>query len=646
MRPPRGGRTLRRRPARLAACVLIAALGAVLAAPAASAATASPPSSTAGRVVLADPVPSPSPNSTGPGIGLGPGAPTGAVTAPSPITTSGPSTGGGSDPSWYDIPGQIEKAINDWFASIAASALTPMLDLLGATLLGTPDVTVMSGVTRIWTQMALLANALYILIVLAGAVIVTTHGTVQSRFSAKEVVPRLAVGMIAGNASLGLIALMIRLANAVATAILGNTISPATAGAALGHQLSTQVLGGGGIFLVLLLLGGLVMLVAILLTYIIRVAITVILAVAAPLALSMHALPGADGMARMWWRAMTGCLLIQLGQSLAFVVALDVMLDPNANVSILGLPNNNAWVDPLVFIALCWILIKIPTWVGRSMLGISPGSGLMRIAKAAIAYKTLGMLGMKKGPGGFPIRRKTGAGPNRPRPTGGAGGATRGGGPKPAPGGGGWGAAASRTEPATAGGRRRSVSAPSASASAGQGPRLAPDGTAPASMGSATGEAVRTRAGSHHQMPIPIPGGGRKQLEARATPGDHRLARNALSRPEQPTTWLEDREAERRRLARGGGAREAPATPGGPRFRQEALFPRSPARMNPTTPTAKPAATKPTAPAPTPASPTTRPRAGGAVASPSARAAAGTLPSASPRAATTRGAASRESRNS
>lgn len=580
VRPPRGGRTARRRAAGLAACALLAALAALIAAPAADAATAPAASSATGRVVLADPAPSPSPQASDPGIGLGPGAPTGDPTAPSPITTSDPSAGGGSDPSWYDIPGQIEKAINDWFASVATSALTPMLDLLGATLLGTPDVTVMSGVERIWTQMALLANALYILIVLAGAVVVTTHGTVQSRFSAKEVVPRLAVGMIAGNASLGLIALMIHLANAVASAILGNTISPATAGAALGHQLSTEAVGGGGIFLVLLILGGVVMLAAILLTYIVRVAITVILAVAAPLALSMHALPGADGLARMWWRAMTGCLLIQLGQTLAFIVALEVMLDPNANVSVLGLPNNNAWVDPLVFIALCWILIKIPFWVSRSMMG-GGGSRMWSMAKTVIAYKTLGALGMQKGPGGFPMRRKTGSGPNRPGSAGTQGQGPRGRGPKPAPGGAGWGAAAVRSEsPAARAGRRR-TGALAAVAASGQGPRLAAEEAAAPNTADA-GEAPRSRPATHHQMPIPFPGGGRKQLEARATPGDHRLARGALSRPDAPGTWLEEREAQRRRLARGGAtAREAPAVAAGPRFRQEALFPRSPARMNP-----------------------------------------------------------------
>ena len=585
VRPPRGGRTPRRLSAR-AACVVIAGLAVLIVAPAAEAATASPASAASGQIVLADPAPSPSPQSTTPGIGLGPGAPTGGPSAPSPITTAGPSAGAESDPSWYDIPGQINKAINDWFASLVAGALTPMLNLLGATLLGTPDVTVMSGVTRIWGQMALLANALYVLIVLAGAVIVTTHGTVQSRFSAKEVVPRLAVGMIAGNASLGLIALMIHLANAIASAILGNTISPATAGAALGHQLSTEATGGGGIFLILLLLGGVVMLAAILLTYIVRVAITVVLAVAAPLALSMHALPGADSFARMWWRAMTGCLLIQLGQTLTFVVALEVMLDPNANVSILGLPNNNAWVDPLVFIALCWILVKIPFWVSRSMMG-GGGSRLWSMAKTVVAYQALGALGMAKGrgPGGLPIHRKTGQSPNRPgqSPGGGGGGPRRGPGPGrgPAPD---WSQAAARSEPGPrkASRRRGRPDWSTAQAVAGQGPQLAADQRSTSLATAADGgEGARVQAGRHHQMPIPFPGGGRKQLEARATAGDARLACNAMSRAEQPGTWLEEREVQRRRLARSAGARENPAPVAGPRFRQEALFSRSPTRMNP-----------------------------------------------------------------
>ena len=492
-----------------------AALAAVIAAPAAHAAVpAGDGSGTTRQVILADPAPSPTPSPSTPGIGLGPGSPTSPSTTPSPVATTDPGTGTSSNPSWYDIPGQITKAINDWFGSLIADALTPMLDLLGSTLLGTPDVTQMAGVQRLWTQMALLANALYLLLVLIGAVIVTTHGTVQSRHSAKEIVPRLAVGMIAGNASIALLALMIHLADAIASALLGGTIDPSTAGKALGNLLGGSA--GNSIFLILLDLGAQVMLIAILLTYIVRVALTVILAVAAPLVLMLHAIPGPDALARMWWRAIGGLFLIQLGQSLVFVVALDVMLDPTANVSLFGLPNNSALVDTLVFLALCWILIKIPMWVSRSMLG-GAGSGLARMAKAVIAYKTLGALGMRKGPGGFPVRRP-GRAPNRPRPPGpggGGGSAPRRPGPVPGAGGGGVVYRVTQLHPNAPAARSAGAIAsirpglPAGSrAPAGQGPRLALE----AGPGSASNKEPDTpgRPGApgpgtrYRQMTLPI----------------------------------------------------------------------------------------------------------------------------------------------
>jgi hypothetical protein len=429
-----------------------------------------------------------------------------------------PGTGGAPNPSFFDIPGQIEKAIDDWFGSLIADALTPMLNLIGSTLLGTPDVTQMPGVERLWTQMALLANALYILLVLAGAVIVTTHGTVQSRHSAKEIVPRLCVGMIAGNASIALLALMIHLADALAQALLGGTINPSTAGQALGNLLGGAA--GNGIFLILLDLGAQVMLIGILLTYIVRVAVTVVLAVAAPLALSLHALPSTEYLAKLWWKAITGVFLIQLGQSLVFVVALDVMLDPTADVNLLGLPNNSAMVDCLVFLALCWILLKIPSWVSRSIFG-GGSSMLGRLVKTVIAYKTLGMLGMKRGPGGLSIRRKTGTAPNRPRPQAGWGAAGGGGGPRrPGPGGGGsggngvtWTVTQIHPDPPAKPGRAGiGTSRPGlpsgAQAPAGRGPRLAleagPSAVSEPPPGSDRSADGTGRGSRHQQMYLPI----------------------------------------------------------------------------------------------------------------------------------------------
>jgi hypothetical protein len=219
---------------------------------------------------------------------------------------------------------------------------------------------------------------------------------------------------------------------------------------------------------------------------------------------------------------------------------------------VLGLPNNDAWVDPLVFIALCRILIKIPSWVLRSIFG--PGSAkLSRLAKTVIAYKTLGALNLKRGPGGIPMKR-----PGAPRrPSGPAGG-------------------------------------PGRAARGGQGP-----GGSPGRPG---------RSPGFRQIPIPF-SEGRRAMESRSTPGDHALARNALNRPDEPGTWLEEREAERRRRQRRG----LPVEPSsGPRYRQEALFPRNAERITPpgrpsTTPpgAAGKATPGPASPRPAPAAPST-----------------------------------------
>lgn len=607
-----GRRPASRRPARgpglrrLIAALLIAAGAALAAAPAARAATAPATVTPAdSRVVLAGPAPTPSPDSTDPGIGLGPGAPTGAPTAPSPITTTDPGTGSGSDPSWWDIPGQIQKAIDDWFGSLIADALTPMLNLLGSTLLGTPDVTAMPRVRALWTQMALLANAFYILLVLAGAVIVMTHGTTASRNSAKEIVPRLFVGMIAGNASIALLAVMIHLSDALASAILGGTINPATAGQALGHMLGPAA--RDGIFLILLDLGAQVMLIAILLTYIVRVALTVVLAVAAPLALSLHALPQTESVARLWWRAITGCFLIQLGQSLVFVVGLDVMLDPTISVSLFGLPNNSALVDTLVFLALCWILIKIPSWVSRSIFG-ARSSKLMRLAKTVVAYKTLGALGLKRGPGGIPVRNATP--PNRPRPgAGGAGwggpppggrgpGGPRGGGPGPV--------IYTVTQvhphpPARPGIGRARLALPSGGAAPpGQGPRRArPSGAAGGTAASPPpgANATGSRGAKHRQMTLPISAAraARPRPPAPQPPagGDRSATTPALARPRYVQPGLFPLPPRPRPTATAPTAGTNPGTPSAARSGAQMRAAPRPVPAPPP-PAARPASVRPT----------------------------------------------------
>jgi hypothetical protein len=168
-------------------------------------------------------------------------------------------------------------------------------------------------------------------------------------------------------------------------------VDPKAAGTALAHMITGKILGSGGIFLAILGLVAAVMVVALLVTYMVRVALMVLLAAAAPAALACHALPQTDPLARLWWRAVIGTLAVQIAQSLTLITALRVFLDPSGQTA-LGFPTGGGLTDLLVFITLFYILIKIPFWVGRSVFGRSQ---LLGMAKGIATYKLMGAMGLR-----------------------------------------------------------------------------------------------------------------------------------------------------------------------------------------------------------------------------------------------------------
>ena len=103
------------------------------------------------------------------------------------------------------------------------------------------------------------------------------------------------------------------------------------------------------------------MLIAVLLGWVIRISATVILIAGAPLFLMWHAVPQTEPVAYWWWRAIGGCLAIQIVQSLALVTSLNVLLTPGG-FAWFG-PNRNGWTNDLVALALIWVLYRIPFWV-------------------------------------------------------------------------------------------------------------------------------------------------------------------------------------------------------------------------------------------------------------------------------------------
>jgi hypothetical protein len=385
---------------------LVAAVGALPAGPAVVGLAVSPPvpppARPAGTSPLTAPTTPPVPvlPSAGPSAGpvvidpTGPGAPA-ADTSP----TGDPAWGGGAErkPGRFDVPGQVRYAINNWFRGLVVSALNPVLDLLGRTVLATPDVTASGRVAGIWSMTRGVANTVFVLFVVAGGAVVMSYETLQTRYAMKQVAPRLVVAFVAANASLFVVGEGIGFANALSAALLGQGLSPEATADALRAML-LEPLNGGGIFLTLMGLVCAVLAVVLLAGYVIRVALVVLLVAVAPLALVTHAAPHTDGLGRLWWRAILGCFAVQVGQSLTLIVALRVFFN-NGNAT-LGLGAGGALVNFLIACCLLYLLIRIPVWASRLVFaptGVQRRSTLAGIAKYAVIHHALGGL---RHPGG------------------------------------------------------------------------------------------------------------------------------------------------------------------------------------------------------------------------------------------------------
>ena len=320
-----------------------------------------------------------------PGIQVGPG---GTTTPSSPVSGSGGPVSGGSQPSpgLFDITGHIEAAIDDWFRDLVTAALDPILTLLGHTLLATPNLTAQSRVAELWQMTEGIADSFLVLFVLVGGAIVMGYETIQTRIAIKDILPRIVVAAVAVNASLSLAGLAISTADSLSQAVLGQGVDPSGAAVVL-LQLVLGSLAGGGIFVVLL--GGVVAVLAIVLlaTYVVRLALMVLLIVAAPICLVCHALPQTEGLARLWWRAFSGTLAVQVAQSLVLVTALRVFLASGGPAN-LGIASTGGLVDLLVSACLCWVLVKIPSWVSRVVFsGSRSHGGVGRVVRDVIIYK-------------------------------------------------------------------------------------------------------------------------------------------------------------------------------------------------------------------------------------------------------------------
>jgi hypothetical protein len=345
--------------------------------------------------------PTPNPTSTpGPPSTLGP-PPTPASIAPAPTAPPSTSPSGnsgfrdrlrdtlpfpfGTGPGFPDIAARIRDAINGWFRDLVATSLGPLLDMVARTVLATPDLAAaQSRIRELWWLSAGIANTCFVLLVTAGGVLVMTHETLQTSYGVKEIAPRLVVAFLAANLSLVICGQAIKLANALARALLGTGADPAHVQATL-RTLALAPLDTASGLLILVALVIVVMALALVATYVLRVALLIVLIAGAPLALACHALPKAEGLAYLWWRAVTGCLGVQLGQALVLAMAVRVFFQAD-RAHVLGLQGSAHLVDLIVVGCLLWLLLRIPVWVSRLVFG-RQGSTLVRLARSYVIYR-------------------------------------------------------------------------------------------------------------------------------------------------------------------------------------------------------------------------------------------------------------------
>jgi hypothetical protein len=310
-----------------------------------------------------------------------------------PSSGSGGSSSGGGDCGVFDIAGCISAAISDVFIGLVNAALTPVLNLLGHTVLSTPTLDQLPGVAQLWGSDWQIVLGVYGLLIIIGGILVMTHESVQTRYSIKEIGPRIVLGFLASALSLFAADKIIRLANTLTLAVLGSGVAPTSLGDTLQQAITSA--GAGGLFAILIGLVLVVLALGLLLVYVVRVIITLILIISGPLFLMCHALPHTDPIARWWWKAFSLAAAIQLGQSLVLVVAIRTIL--TGEVRLFSSPLSSLGLL-IATLALFYILFKIPFWfLSAARGGGSRRSLLGGLLRAYVMARTFGAISARSG---------------------------------------------------------------------------------------------------------------------------------------------------------------------------------------------------------------------------------------------------------
>jgi hypothetical protein len=262
-------------------------------------------------------------------------------------------------------------ALLSWVSKQILAGLDSVLGVLTGFLLITPDVTGQRQVRALTGQAVWIVDTVFVLaFVTAGILVMIAGGDERSRYTVKDLAPRLVVGFVSAHFSQPLCGMAIDTANSLTEALSQPGHSPDGAFTAIKthvHAAATDLSGVPALLFAIIALLITVLVAMTACSMIVRISTLLVLTAAAPLALACHALPQTDGLARLWWRGYAGCLATPVLQAMVLHAGQWMLLDPQhmlpAKEQIFL--NRGPIINLFIVMVLLWYTVKIPALVGR-----------------------------------------------------------------------------------------------------------------------------------------------------------------------------------------------------------------------------------------------------------------------------------------
>ncbi|MCW3818606.1 hypothetical protein ONA91_29625 [Micromonospora sp. DR5-3] len=286
--------------------------------------------------------------------------------------------------------GWLLDQILDWLAAAILAALDALFGVISEVLLVTPKVTGLPQVQALTGRSVLVVDTVFVLaFVAAGVLTMTAGGSEATRYTVKDLFPRLIVGFVAAHFSQLWCGMLIDLANALTFALA----TPAGDSDGALEAIKTHITAGRDTTAVLLFVIC-VAIIAVLLagtafSVIVRFAVVLVLTAAAPLALACHALPQTDPLARLWWRSYAGVLAVPVVQGFTLYAGQWMLTDPQHLLPVLGLPVEPGGVINLfVVMVMLWTTLRVPSLMRRYVAtGGGRGGNLLGAAVRVIVVQ-------------------------------------------------------------------------------------------------------------------------------------------------------------------------------------------------------------------------------------------------------------------